>query len=146
MKKYIQKIIATLLASFFVLIFANNIAAAEQTFTLIPTEIEADDDATDEEKAKIDKHNSLVDAFRTGNFEIWQLGDYVQYLIEILIVLAGGISVLFIVIGGYEYMIGSITDDKEAGKKTIAYALGGFAISVLAWTIVNFVQVWLTGG
>jgi hypothetical protein len=145
MQNFLQKILATTLASLFILFFVSNVFA-EQSFTLIPTEIEIGENATNSEKIKVEKHNSLVESFRTGNFEIWQLGDYVQYLIEILIVLAGGISVLFIVIGGYQYMIGSITDDKEAGKKTIAYALGGFAVSVLAWTIVNFVQVWLTGG
>ncbi len=84
--------------------------------------------------------------FRMGKFELYDLGTYARYLIETLIVFAGGIAILFIVIGGYKYMVGSISDDKEAGKKTIGYALAGFAIAVLAWTIINFVQVWLTSG
>jgi hypothetical protein len=100
-------------------------------FTIIPTE---------------EQNKTLAEKFRTGNFELYDLPKYVIYLIEFLIYIAGGISVLFVVIGGYKYMIGGTTDDKEAGKKTIGYALGGFAVSVLAWTIVNFIQVWLTSG
>jgi len=99
--------------------------------TIIPTE---------------EENSSLVAKFRSGNFELYDLPEYVIYLIEFLIYIASGIAVFFVVIGGYKYMIGGATDDKEAGKKTIGYALGGFAISVLAWTIVNFVQVWLTSG
>ncbi|MFA6457971.1 MAG: pilin [Patescibacteria group bacterium] len=86
----------------------------------------------------------LVEKFRTGKFELYDLPAYIIYLIDFLIYIAGGIAVLFVVIGGYKYMIGGMVDDKEAGKKTIAFALTGFAVSVLAWVIVNFVQVWLT--
>jgi len=91
-------------------------------------------------------YDSLAEKFKSGKFELYDLGTYVQYLIEVLIFFAGGISVLFIVIGGYKYMIGAVSDDKEAGKKTIGYALMGFVISVLAWTIVNVIQVWVTSG
>ena len=123
-------------------------AASLDNATLIPKEISdaEKEKLSDADQQKADEQNQLAKSFRTGEFELWQLGDYVQYLIEVLIFFAGGISVLFIVIGGYKYMIGSVGDDKEAGKKTIMYALGGFVIAVLAWTIVNFVQVWLTSG
>lgn len=89
-------------------------------------------------------YDSLSEKIASGGFEIYDLAPYVIYLIEFLIYFAGGIAVLFVIIGGYKYMIGGISDDKEAGKKTIGYALAGFAISVLAWVIVNFIQVWLT--
>ena len=122
-----------------------NIALAAGT-TIIPEKIPtgAEDEGGLTEKQET--QNTLAEKFKTGEFEVYDLADYVVYLIEALIYLAGGISVLFVVIGGYKYMIGAISDDKEAGKKTIGYALGGFAVAVLAWTIVNFVQVWLTSG
>ncbi|MFH1375870.1 MAG: hypothetical protein ABIH35_04350, partial [Patescibacteria group bacterium] len=131
--KLTSKLAASAIVLVLLLSFSAVTWAAEAT--LIPTD--------DNEKPE---YQGLAKSFRTGEFELWQLGDYVQYLIEVLIYFAGGISVLFIVIGGYKYMIGSVSDDKEAGKKTIMYALGGFVIAVLAWTIVNFVQVWLTSG
>jgi hypothetical protein len=150
MLKLKQKIFAGILASFAMFIFASSSLAAGTTLipsTVPQTEIEAAQSIDDQaEVQRLEAQNSLAEKFRTGEFELYDLGTYVQYLIEFLIYLAGGIAVLFIVIGGYKYMVGSISDDKEAGKKTIAYALGGFAIAVLAWTIVNFIQVWLTSG
>jgi hypothetical protein len=150
MLKLKQKILAGILASFTMLIFASDSFAAGTT--LIPPNVTQEEiDAADaiDDQAEIDRlkaQDSLAKKFQTGEFELYDLGTYVQYLIEFLIYFAGGIAVLFIVIGGYKYMVGSISDDKEAGKKTIAYALTGFAIAVLAWTIVNFIQVWLTSG
>ncbi|MFH1546075.1 MAG: pilin [Patescibacteria group bacterium] len=67
-------------------------------------------------------------------------------MIENLIFLAGGIAVLFAIISGYKYMNGSVSDDKEAGKKTIGYALAGCAIALLAWTTVSFAQIWSASG
>ncbi|MBU1090215.1 hypothetical protein KKF38_05525, partial [Patescibacteria group bacterium] len=67
-------------------------------------------------------------------------------MIENLILLAGGIAILFAIIGGYKYMNGSVSDDKEAGKKTIGYALAGCAIALLAWTTVSFAQIWSVSG
>lgn len=95
-------------------------------------------------KTLIPESGDLVEKFRTGKFELYDLPAYIIYLIDFLIYVAGGIAVFFVVVGGYKYMIGGMADDKDAGKKTIRYALTGFAISVLAWVIVNFVQVWLT--
>ncbi len=150
MLKLKQKILAGILASFTTLIFASYSLAAGTTLipsTVTDSEIEAAEAIDDQAEVKrLEDQNTLAEKFRTGEFELYDLGTYVQYLIEFLIYLAGGIAVLFIVIGGYKYMIGSVSDDKEAGKKTIAYALAGFAIAVLAWTIVNFIQVWLTSG
>lgn len=91
-------------------------------------------------------YSKLAAKFSSGNFELYDLGTYVQYLIETLIYFAGGIAVLFIVIGGYKYMIGGVSDDKEAGKKTIMYALAGFVITIIAWSIVNAIQVFVTSG
>lgn len=107
------------------------LAEDESPTTLIPT---------------TENNPDLAAKFKDGSFEIYDIGPYIIYLIEFLIYIAGGIAILFVVIGGYKYMIGGVSDDKEAGKKTIGYALAGFAVTVLAWVIVNFVQVWLTSG
>ena len=112
---------------------------AELISRIVPV-ARADDPAT----TLIPSEGNLADKFVSGKFEIYDIGEYVIYLIEFLIYFAGGIAVLFVIVGGYKYMIGGASDDKEAGKKTIGYALAGFAIAVLAWVIVNFVQVWLT--
>ncbi len=143
---FAHKVRIWLLALFF--IFSSAQISLAASTTIIPKEVTSEEKkaATGDELKKLETQDQLAKKFRTGRFELYDLGTYVQYLIELLIFFAGGISVLFIVIGGYKYMIGSMSDDKEAGKKTIGYALGGFAVSVLAWTIVNFLQVWLTSG
>jgi hypothetical protein len=103
--------------------------------TLIPSEFNSNPEYQD-----------LAGKFRSGKFELYDLGTYVQYLVETLIYFAGGISVLFVVIGGYKYMIGGMSDDKEAGKKTIMYALAGLVVVALAWSVVNAIQVFVTTG
>ncbi len=88
--------------------------------------------------------NKITSPNSASQFELYDIPCYATYLIEVLVYFAGGIAILFVVIGGYQYMLGGVTEDKEAGKKTLLYAIGGFALVVLAWTIVNIVQVFLT--
>lgn len=123
------------IAAAFLVVFLSSFQKvwAQSSSTLIPSSTN-------------DKFRDLAISFQTGKFELYQLGTYVQYLIEVLIVFAGGIAVLFIVIGGYKYIVGGASDDKTAGKKTITYAVAGFIVSVLAWSVVNFWQVFLTQG
>ncbi len=83
-------------------------------------------------------------AVKTGRFHLWMFPFVIYYAIRFLSLLAGMLCVLFIVIGGYHFALGPVVDEKEKGKKTILYALGGFALSLLAYTIVNLVQVAVT--
>jgi len=65
-------------------------------------------------------------------------------LIQWVLSLAGGIAVIMIMIGGFQYMAGGVTDDKEKGKKTIIYAVAGLIVAFFAWWIVELIQVWMT--
>ena len=89
---------------------------------------------------------NLALRFTTGDFEVSDVPCYAVYLVEFFIWLVASIAVLFVVIGGYQYIFSGTSDDKETGKHTITYALSGLAITVLAWTVVNWVQVLVTGG
>ena len=113
MLKVKVKIFLLALAMLLLPIFAQPVFAAGTT--IIPQ-------LGDVKEGEVD----FADKFRLGKFELYDLGTYARYLIETLIIFAGGIAILFVVIGGYKYMVGSISDDKEAGKKTISYALAGF--------------------
>lgn len=68
----------------------------------------------------------------------------VIYLIQWVLTIAGGIAVIMIMIGGFQYMLGGVTDDKERGKKTLIYAITGLVVAFMAWWIVELIQVWLT--
>jgi len=76
------------------------------------------------------------------------LGDTVLILvkmIDLVTKLAGTIAVLMLIYGGYQYMIGGISDDKEGAKKTIQYAIMGLIVTFLAYVIVNMVKVQFLG-
>ena len=88
---------------------------------------------------------ALSCAIKTGRIRLWMLPYFIKYIATFFIGLSGVISLLFVIIGGFWYMTGGLTDDKEKGKKTIMYALIGMVITLLAWIIVNVVQVQVTG-
>lgn len=84
-----------------------------------------------------DGETMLGCAIRTGEIRFWMIPLFVNYVLEFLIGLAGLIAVLMVVIGGYYYIYGAITDDKEKGKTIISYALGGFMLVLSSWFLVN---------
>ena len=83
-------------------------------------------------------------AVKTGDIHLWMIPFFITYLIEFIIGLAGLASVLFIVYGGFQYITGGLSDDKESGKKTIKFAIIGLLVSLVAWIIVNIIQVQVT--
>ncbi len=87
-----------------------------------------------------EKDDILGCTIKTGQTELWMLPFFVTYLINFVLALAGLIATLFIVIGGYWYIIGSAQGQTDKGKNTILYAIIGLVVSLLAWIIVNIVQ------
>lgn len=83
-------------------------------------------------------------ALKVGKIRLYMIPYFVTFLIQFLLSIAGLIAVLFVVIGGYQYVVGGVTEDKEKGKKTIQQALIGLVVSLSAWIIVNFIQIALT--
>ncbi len=65
-------------------------------------------------------------------------------LIDLLTKLAGTVAVIFGLYAGFQLITSGITEDREAAKNTLKYAATGLAIALLAWLIVNLVQVQLT--
>ena len=63
-----------------------------------------------------------------------------QRISSLAFLIAGGISVIFIIVGGLRYVIsaGNPEDTKRA-KDTIIYAVVGLIVSMLAFTVVGFV-------
>ena len=54
-------------------------------------------------------------------------------------------ALLFLVIGGYRYLIGGVMQSqREQGKNTIMYAIIGLVLALLSWAIVNTVQLLVT--
>ncbi len=93
---------------------------------------------------KEQRDNLLGCAIKTGNISLWMIPFYMTYLINFILAVSGLISVLFIVIGGYWYIIGSAQGQTDKGKNTILYAIVGLVVSLMAWIIVNVVQTLVT--
>lgn len=85
----------------------------------------------------------LADKIRTGDITLRQIPCFIKYFSQTLIAIAGSLSVIFVMIGGYRYVIGS-DEQKDVAKKTITYALIGLAVSLLAWILVDIVLQFAT--
>jgi hypothetical protein len=75
------------------------------------------------------------------------LGGVLTNIMNYLKKIAGSIALIFIIIGGIRYMVSA--GDKEMmerGKKTLIYALAGFAIVVASSTFTSEIQNALGGG
>ncbi len=84
-------------------------------------------------------------AMMTGRIKVNYFSLYIFYALRLLVMLSGVASMVFIMLGGYQYIIGAITENKDQGKKFILNAIIGLIVSTLAWVIVNIVQTFLTG-
>lgn len=69
-----------------------------------------------------------------------ELPQVIVGILNAIITVSGIIAVIFVIIGGINYMTSAGDPGKiEKAKKTILYAVIGLAITVLAFAIVNFV-------
>ncbi|MDA9129262.1 pilin [Candidatus Gracilibacteria bacterium] len=76
---------------------------------------------------------------RNGDIHLEDIPGVLQSAIDFFMGIAGTIAVIFIIIGAYKILFGSLQQDKTKGRDTIFMALGGFAIAALAWFIVKLI-------
>ena len=65
--------------------------------------------------------------------------------INFLMGIAGTVAIIFVIIGAYQILFGSLQQDKTKWKETIIMALGWFALAALSWFIVRAVLDNLSG-
>jgi len=80
----------------------------------------------------------LANMIRQGTIGLRQIPCFLKFFSQTLIAIAGSISVIFVMIGGYRYTVAGAEQHEDA-KKTITYALIGLAVSLLAWILVDIV-------
>ena len=129
------------LSSAFVTLFLTIPSALAQSSDGPPTLLPGDDDNL------IGGYGNactgLADRIRTGDIHLAQIPCFIKYFSQVFIGLAGTLSVIFVMIGGYTYVLGA-DDKKEEAKKTITYALIGLAVTLLAWIIVDIILPFIT--
>lgn len=121
-----------------------NLTTAENNLT------EATDAATkaaqnQDPNAPPDRNALLGCAVKTGRVSLALIPYFITYIINFILALIGLICVLFIMIGGYYYVYGGLTDEKEKGKNFIKHALMGMGVALLSWTVVNIIIKAITG-
>jgi len=94
----------------------------QAAYTLIPTE--QDDPA-------------LASKFQNGGFQLYDIPQYALYLINKTSTLAGVLGVVFVMIGGYYYIIGAINGTPDVGKKHLQNVFMGLAFVAFAWMIID---------
>ncbi len=66
-------------------------------------------------------------------------GGQIETVLQIVFALAGAITVIVVIIGGFNYVISNGDPQRVSrAKNTILYALIGLVISIFAFTIVTF--------
>ena len=64
----------------------------------------------------------------------------ITQVIKILLLIAGSVAILFIIIGGYQYLTsGANPDGAKKGKTTVVNALIGIIVIVLSYVLVTVV-------
>jgi hypothetical protein len=68
------------------------------------------------------------------------VGTYVHIITNTLLFILGAVSVVVIIVGGFQYATSSGDSSKvTSAKNTIMYAVIGLVVAILAYAIVNFV-------
>ena len=61
-------------------------------------------------------------------------------ILNVILPLTGIVAVLFVIIGGYQYMASGANEEMaEQGKKTLQNAITGLVVVILSYVIVNVI-------
>ena len=155
MNKFFQRFTFSFLL--FLTIGIPAVPAYAQQFSLVPrTELSYDDckkkmaefEASSNQSSLLtaeNRNDTLGCAIKTGRITFSMVPYFITYITNFLLGMSGIICLLFIVIGGYHYVVGGLTDEKENGKNTIKHALMGMGVALLSWSIVSVIINAITG-
>jgi len=76
---------------------------------------------------------------RNGDMHLDDFPCIVNGMINIFMWFAATLAVIFIIIGAYQILFGSIEWNKTKWKETITMALWGFTLAAFAWIIIKFI-------
>lgn len=76
---------------------------------------------------------------RNGNVHLDDIPGAIRSAIDFFMGIAGTIAVIFVIIGAYKILFGSLQQDKTKWRDTIIVALGWFALAALSWMIIKII-------
>jgi len=83
--------------------------------------------------------------FASGQIEAVCIPKYIAYLIEILFGFTGGICLIVILVGGFQYALGTVAGGKDKAMATLRYGIIGLIVSACSYLIVNFIATAING-
>ena len=75
-----------------------------------------------------------------GTVKQGELGQYLNNVFKLGIGVASGLAVIYITVGGVQYMIGASAGQKEKGREKITGAVGGLLLALGAFVILNTIN------
>jgi Type IV secretion system pilin len=86
-------------------------------------------------------HAQEVAATIASPIEANTIGALIVRFISFMLSLIGGVSVLFIIIGGFKMVMSNGNEKSaESGKKTVTWAVIGLVVALMAFSIIAIVQ------
>ena len=84
-------------------------------------------------------YGTLGGKFQSGSLQLYDVPEYIKYLTEKLVWIAGLLAVIAIIWGSYKYLLGGFKDESKDAKKVFEYTFMGLAFVVFAWMIVDLI-------
>lgn len=120
------------------------------SFAIVPSLALAQSTQTPQQRC-----DKLKDSFLTPdgvNPFSWVTSDYctatglMMKIINLGLALAGTVAILFIIIGGYQYLTAAGNEEQaESGQKTLTHAVIGLVVIILSFMIIRVVSNAITG-
>ena len=75
------------------------------------------------------------------------LSQLIVEIINIMLIFAGAVAVIFVIIGGYQYLTSAGNEESaEKGKKTLINAIIGVVLIIMSFVIINVIVNLVAGG
>ena len=75
-----------------------------------------------------------------GTTSLTGRGGLIAVVISTMLLIAGAIAVVFVIIGGYQYLTSAGNEESaEKGKKTLINAIIGIVVIILAYAIISVI-------
>jgi hypothetical protein len=75
------------------------------------------------------------------------LGDVIFLVVQTLLIVAGSIAVIFLIVGGYKYIVARGHEDQvEEAKHTMENALWGLVVIIMSFAIIRIIATILLEG
>jgi hypothetical protein len=80
------------------------------------------------------------------SYDMWDVLSFIGNIINIALIFASVLAVIYIIIGGYKYVMSVGKPEAiQQAKDTIYWAIAGLIICLAAYIIIQFVWIHVTG-